>query len=91
MAEYTNSQIIMEKIIRDEAESQVSRDLFNISNDINSEDFSSRYNSDLRGRVSIFRDVYNNLMKGLIESIDSIKPWIKLGISRSTWYRKKNG
>jgi len=24
-------------------------------------------------------------------SIDSIKPWIKLGISRSTWYRKKNG
>jgi len=43
---------------------EVSRDLFNISNDINSEDFSSRYNSDLRGRVSIFRDVYNNLMKG---------------------------
>lgn len=43
---------------------EVSRDLFNISNDINSGEFLSRYNSDLRGRVSIFRDVYNNLMKG---------------------------
>lgn len=46
---------------------EVTRDLFNISSDINSKDLSSRYNSDLRGKVKIFKDVYSNLMKGFPE------------------------
>ncbi|ELY2736448.1 AIPR family protein [Cronobacter dublinensis] len=43
---------------------EVTRDLFNISTDISSDSLKRRYNDDLRGRVSIFRDVYSNLMKG---------------------------
>jgi hypothetical protein len=43
---------------------EVTRDLFNISADIGSDSLKRRYNDDLRGRVSIFRDVYSNLMKG---------------------------
>ncbi|MFP1852498.1 AIPR family protein [Lonsdalea quercina] len=42
---------------------EVTRDLFNISTDIGSSSLKRRYNDDLRGRVSIFRDVYSNLMK----------------------------
>lgn len=42
---------------------EVTRDLFNISTDISSDSLKRRYNDDLRGRVSIFRDVYSNLMK----------------------------
>ncbi|HGY2267942.1 AIPR family protein [Morganella morganii] len=43
---------------------EVTRDLFNISLDINSDELAKRYNDDLRGRVSIFRSVYSDLMKG---------------------------
>lgn len=42
---------------------EVTRDLFNISTNIGSDSLKRRYNDDLRGRVSIFRDVYSNLMK----------------------------
>lgn len=42
---------------------EVARDLFNISSDITTEEAIRRYNEDLRSRVSIFRDVYSNLMK----------------------------
>ncbi|HDU4800453.1 TPA: AIPR family protein [Klebsiella pneumoniae subsp. pneumoniae] len=42
---------------------EVTRDLFNISTNISSDSLKRRYNDDLRGRVSIFRDVYSNLMK----------------------------
>lgn len=42
---------------------EVTRDLFNISADIGSDSLKRRYNDDLRARVSIFRDVYSNLMK----------------------------
>ena len=42
---------------------EVARDLFNISSDIGGDSLKVRYNDDLRGRVSIFRDVYSNLMK----------------------------
>lgn len=42
---------------------EVTRDLFNISVDIGSESLKRRYNEDLRGRVSIFKSVYSNLMK----------------------------
>lgn len=42
---------------------EVARDLFNISADISSESHIRRYNDDLRGRVSIFRKVYSDLMK----------------------------
>lgn len=43
---------------------EVARDLFNISTDITTEEIKRRYNKDLRAKVSIFRDVYGNLMKG---------------------------
>lgn len=42
---------------------EVARDLFNISSDITTDEMTRRYNEDLRSRVSIFRDVYSNLMK----------------------------
>ncbi|WP_426768606.1 AIPR family protein [Erwinia aphidicola] len=42
---------------------EVARDLFNISSDITTDEMIRRYNEDLRSRVSIFRDVYSNLMK----------------------------
>lgn len=43
---------------------EVARDLFDLSVDIhNNDDLQSRYNKDLIGRVSIFRNVYNDLIR----------------------------
>lgn len=66
--------IIQSKTSKKFAESAVvnlnetTRDLFNISKNINTDlDIKSRYNSDLIKKVSLFRDVYSNLMHNFPE------------------------